>query len=37
MKEICDQWKREMREMRRERQILIGVLIALIGVKPYVM
>lgn len=42
MKEICDQWKKEMDEIRKERRFMIwerrlmwGLLIAVTGVKPY--
>lgn len=35
MKEICDQWKREMASVRIERRMMLGAIIALVGVKLY--
>lgn len=35
MKEICDQWRKEMREVRIERRILIMAILAMVGVKLY--
>lgn len=36
MKQICDAWQKEMREMRWERRFMIMAIVALVGVKLYV-
>lgn len=35
MKEICQQWQREMKAMRWERRFMIAAIVALVGVKLY--
>lgn len=35
MKDICDEWHREMQEMRLERRLLITAILALLGIKLY--
>lgn len=35
MKEICEEWRREMRAVRWERRFMIATICALVGIKLF--